>query len=255
MNVPLYEQGNSNQVYTRKGLLEIINAIPMAIALVDGQRRLILTNKALCLFLDRQELDLAGLAAGEALSCVNHDENPKGCGFGLECAECILNNTLKKTIDKGVSHFMVENKMNLKSGIEKYFRVSTHPLQFDDQFFAMLSIEDLTELKQQEQSRIQKEKLSAVLETVGAVCHEMNQPLMALMGYADLLLLDLEERDTNQVNLLEIKKHAERLGWLSKKLSRITQYRTKKYLSDDILDIDAAAEESINISITGTNHG
>jgi len=244
MNISIKAQETPQQVFTRKGLLEIINAIPMAIVLADDHRRLTLVNQAGCRFLDRDEKVLIGLAAGEAFKCVHHDEDPKGCGFGIECSECFLNKTLKKTITNQKSYSMIEYKMVLKSSVEKYFRVSTHPVALDGQVFAMLAIEDITDLKQQEQNRIEQEKLSAVLETIGAVCHEMNQPLMALMGYTDLLLYDLKKEDTNRENLTEIKTQTGRLALITRKLSRITQYRTKKYLSDEILDIDAAVSEN-----------
>jgi signal transduction histidine kinase len=36
-----------------------------------------------------------------------------------------------------------------------------------------------------------REKLQAVLELAGAVCHELNQPIQAILGHSELLLMDL----------------------------------------------------------------
>ena len=40
------------------------------------------------------------------------------------------------------------------------------------------SLSDISEFKRAETERLEKEKLQALVETAGAVCHEMNQPLM-----------------------------------------------------------------------------
>jgi DNA-binding response OmpR family regulator len=37
----------------------------------------------------------------------------------------------------------------------------------------------------------EKEKFQGVLEMAGAVCHEINQPLMVISGYSEILLMDV----------------------------------------------------------------
>ena len=46
-----------------------------------------------------------------------------------------------------------------------------------------------------EEDRKQKERLQIILETAGAVCHELNQPLMAISGYSELLLIGMSKKD------------------------------------------------------------
>ena len=55
---------------------------------------------------------------------------------------------------------------------------------------------DLTEKNSALRDRMQKEKLEGVLETAGAVCHELNQPLQSLSGYAELVAMKAGEDDT-----------------------------------------------------------
>jgi signal transduction histidine kinase len=106
----------------------------------------------------------------------------------------------------------------------------------------LLAIEDITKIKKQELIEREKEKLSAVIQTAGAVCHEMNQPIMAIMGFAELLQEDLQENNVQKKNLKEIKKQVGRLGSITNKLMTITRYKTKGYLSAEIIDIDAASD-------------
>jgi len=105
----------------------------------------------------------------------------------------------------------------------------------------LLSIEDMTEAKTHEKILLEKEKLSAVLKTAGGVCHELNQPLMAILGFSELLLEDLPRDDQQRQNLLEIKEQARRLGAITGKLMSITRFKTKNYLNHEIIDIDAAS--------------
>jgi hypothetical protein len=55
---------------------------------------------------------------------------------------------------------------------------------------------DLTEKNRAARDRFQKEKLQGVLETAGAVCHEMNQPLQAILGHTELSLADIASPTT-----------------------------------------------------------
>lgn len=83
--------------------------------------------------------------------------------------------------------------------------------------------------------------MKAVVRTAGAICHEINQPLMAILGFSELLIDDVCQGQIQESNIKEIKEQAERLAEITNKLMTITQYKTKKYLSSEILDIDAAS--------------
>lgn len=87
----------------------------------------------------------------------------------------------------------------------------------------------------------QRGKIQGVLELAGAVCHEMNQPLQAIMGHTQLLLLEMED-DTPQAEALQrIYKQIERLGSITRKLMHITHYETREYVGGTkIIDLDKA---------------
>lgn len=101
---------------------------------------------------------------------------------------------------------------------------------------------DLSERKQAEKERIQYEKLQSVLEIAGAVCHEMNQPLMAISGYTELILMDMPENDPLRERMVKIKEQIDRLAMTTQKLMGITRYETRNYLKGKIIDIDKACK-------------
>ena len=99
-------------------------------------------------------------------------------------------------------------------------------------------------LKQQSLTRrlLEEEKLRGVLEMAGAVCHELNQPLQAVSGYADLLMMDRSEGDFTREALKNIKGEISKMGRITEKLMRITRYETREYLANrKIIDIDRAS--------------
>lgn len=101
---------------------------------------------------------------------------------------------------------------------------------------------DLTEKNRAAKSRLQNEKLQGVLETAGAVCHELNQPLQIASGHIEMALLDAPG-DPTVANLAD-KLHGqiERMASITNKLQNITRYETKDYPGNKvIIDIHKAS--------------
>jgi hypothetical protein len=96
--------------------------------------------------------------------------------------------------------------------------------------------------RQLEEERLQSERLKGVIEMAGAACHELNQPLQALSGYAQLLLSDLSEESPLLGEIRNIKGLVDRLGLITHKIMHITRYETKEYVhGSNIIDIDKAS--------------
>lgn len=93
-----------------------------------------------------------------------------------------------------------------------------------------------------ESERIYREKLQAVLETAGAICHELNQPMMALSGHAELLLAGLDPNDPLYTRITKIQSQVQRMGAITQKLMGITRYETRDYTRGErIVDIDRSS--------------
>jgi phosphoserine phosphatase RsbU/P len=88
-----------------------------------------------------------------------------------------------------------------------------------------------------------RQKLQGVLEMAGAVCHELNQPLHVVSGYSEMLLQDLDESDPQAETLRIIKEQVDRIGELTRRIMRITEYQSKEYLAGRsvIVDIEKAS--------------
>ena len=105
-----------------------------------------------------------------------------------------------------------------------------------------VAIEIALTRNQAQAERLKGEKLQAVLETAGAVCHELNQPMMAISGYSELLLLKRVDDNSLYESLTKIIEQIERMGQITQKLMKITRYETKSYGEEKtIIDLDKSS--------------
>ena len=104
---------------------------------------------------------------------------------------------------------------------------------------------DVTDRKRADEERVQREKLQAVLELAGAVCHELNQPIQAILGHSELLLMDLPKDSPEYERIKTINEEGEKMGKSTRKLMEITRYETEDYVGGTkIIDIEKASEKN-----------
>jgi len=96
---------------------------------------------------------------------------------------------------------------------------------------AIVTVDDMTEYKK-------RERLEAVIETVGTICHELNQPLTVLTGQLELMEIDIGEYERISV----FREQVDRMGQITKRLRKLRYYATKSHIDDTarILDLGTA---------------
>ncbi len=104
-----------------------------------------------------------------------------------------------------------ESKLRGRDGQERVVTLALSPIRaLDDRLLGtVVVVRDVTELKRLETQVAQNEKLSAIGELVSGVAHELNNPLTAVFGFAQLLLSEnLPEEQKEEVR--HIFTHAQR---------------------------------------------
>ena len=101
---------------------------------------------------------------------------------------------------------------------------------------------DITEMKRAEEALRESGRLEAVIETAGAVCHELNQPLQVLSGLSQLMMMDTKKGMSLNEMAHKIKIQTDRIAEITEKLTGVTRYETKDYFKNKIIDIDRASE-------------
>ena len=97
-----------------------------------------------------------------------------------------------------------------KSKQEFPVEVSVTTYIIDDKTYFTSTIHDITERKKLEEKIRQSEKMEAIGTLAGGVAHDLNNILSAMVGYPDLLLLNIPEDNPLRKPLLSIKSSGEK---------------------------------------------
>lgn len=138
--------------------------------------------------------------------------------------------------------------IQLVSGAILPVEMNAHIIMDRGQPRIMSVFRDITERKRIEEERVERERMQAVLETAGGVCHELNQPLQVVAGYAEILELT-NERDSSEQNdiVQRIRHEVKRMAEITRKLNNITAYRTKAYAGGTrIIDLSRSSGTGIS---------
>ena len=101
--------------------------------------------------------------------------------------------------------------------------------------------ETLNKLKASQENLIQSERVAAITETSIAANHEINNPLFAVLGQAQLLLRKYNEKDEDTIQRLKtIEESALRIACVTKKLANLADPVVKEYsgLAAKMIDVD-----------------
>jgi len=127
---------------------------PVAILLVDADRRVIKANSAAAMFAGKSVEKMKGMRGGEALGCLNHLDDPNGCGFGPSCEVCEVRRTVVETLESGRGKEGVEAWLPFaNAGINRKtcLLISTAPVNLGTNKAVLLCALDITGRKNAEQ--------------------------------------------------------------------------------------------------------
>ncbi|MCF8024763.1 MAG: diguanylate cyclase [Desulfobacteraceae bacterium] len=136
-------------------LTAIYENAPLIMMLVDKERKIRKVNRFTGRFVDLSVEEMEGKRGGEALYCIHHLEDPRGCGFGPQCEQCTIRNTVLKTFETGRNHDHLEASLTLKrqdQHKEYTFLLSTKLLRHAEESLVLLTIMDITERKKAEEN-------------------------------------------------------------------------------------------------------
>ena len=89
----------------------------------------------------------------------------------------------------------------------------------------------------QQKSVIEEERLKVLFQMAGATSHELNQPLMTLLGSIDLMRLNKKNPEKLARHSAMIEEAGQRISNIVKKIQTIRHYETKPYWTNQRLSI------------------
>ena len=99
---------------------------------------------------------------------------------------------------------------------------------------------DVTERHTLEAQYQQAQKMEAVGRLAGGVAHDFNNLLTAILGYCELLLVDLGANDPRRADIEEIQKAGERAAGLTRQLLAFSR---KEIIEPTLLDLNVVVTE------------
>ncbi len=141
-----------------------------------------------------------------------------------------------------------EVKFRTKSGTIIHVLWSAEVIEYKGRECLIAVSRNITNRKIAEQERINREKLQAVLETAGAACHEMTQPLQTIF----MLLEAIQKEHPGAETARELEEQIIQIKSITSKLQNITTYETKDYVQGSkIIDLDKSSYQCpVNFSRT-----
>ena len=152
--------------------------------------------------------------------------------------------------DPLIKKVKTENRTEVESrrfGKDKHLEITITPVSVFDPDgkidFVIGTIQDITaRIRLQEEQRM-RERLQGVLEMSGAAVHELNTPVFAALGTAQLLMKDLAQTEVQYDDLQTITRNLKHISELTRKMTQITRYEAKAYVGETkIVDIQKASD-------------
>ncbi|MDY6826521.1 MAG: PAS domain S-box protein [Bacillota bacterium] len=137
----------------KEELAAIYENAPIIMILVDSESKIRKVNNYGALFAGKSVTDIIGLREGEALGCLNALDDPKGCGFGPHCEDCIIRQALLETLENGKTFYQVEAILPVSDHGQRekrFFLFSTTRIYIKSEPLALVNLQDITERKHKE---------------------------------------------------------------------------------------------------------
>ncbi len=176
----------------------IYDESPLLLVVVDNERRICRTNRAVQAFTQRTGRELLLQRPGEALRCVHALESPRGCGTSPDCQHCRIRQAIADTFSTGASHRGIEVSLysQFPDGLHKLtLLASTTRLDSRRQPHVLLTLQDVTARAEAEAGLRASQKeltdffnsspLGLLQVTAKGVIARSNRAQSQLLGYAE----------------------------------------------------------------------
>jgi PAS domain S-box-containing protein len=224
---PKSENGGGSEHTTRTYdyLMSVFQSSPVALISLDRRLRVMLFNRA------AQEL------TGFESTVV----------FGRRVTRIIDRSRLSRIVKafRGGADVSSDGCITMlrgKEGHEIPVRIKVSPLIGRDKSLmgVLVIASDLREVKRFQTKLLEAERLAAITETAIGVNHEINNPLCAILGNTQLLLMEKEKLDPKIIKRLKsIEKEITRIHEVAERLARISRPVLKEYVGGKLmLDVE-----------------
>ena len=131
-----------------------------------------------------------------------------------------------------------------KDGTTFPLEINLGPMQSEEGLITIAVVMDMTEHRQLEEQLLQAQKMESIGILAGGVAHDFNNILPGIMGYADLLSLQIPDDPKAQPDLSQIQELAERAAKLTEQLLFFSRQQS---MDQKFLDLNAVVESTVSL--------
>ncbi|MEK6201172.1 MAG: GAF domain-containing protein [Desulfobulbaceae bacterium] len=206
-----------NQVEeSERFVANILNCIRPQLLVVDRNLHLVLANKVFQANMGREEKELLG---ADYHSLWQEQDCP--------VEDCPVEQVLATGQTASREHQLV------KDDTTHWVERTASPMLGDtgEVEYVIEVIRDITAKRQLEQEHLERVKLQGVVELAGTVAHDINSPLFAALGTAQLLEGDLQSEELRK-DAQTIIRNLKTIGELTRKMTTMTGFESRDYVGE-----------------------
>ncbi len=196
-------------------LSDILDCIRPQLIVLDRNRHVVLANRVF--------LEILGKTEAEVLGMEYYDICPIGQGENVCPADVVL----KEGTSAAFTH-----SQEIDSEMHWIERTASPMFGKDGQVeYVIEIIRDVTAQKKLEEEQMERMKLEGVITMAGTVAHEINTPLFAALGTAQLMEDDLKDEGL-LADLGLIVRNLKNISGLTRKMTAMTGFTSRDYVGD-----------------------
>jgi two-component system NtrC family sensor kinase len=209
-----------NQIEEHERFLQtILDSLWLQLLVVDPNKRVIMAN--------RHFLETRGASEGEILGQLYDQVVP---WRRTDLSACPVNKVFTEQKALAILDFLQGDRQGEES--RWYERHLTPIIDGNGTVeFVIEAVRDITDQRLLEQEKMERVKLEGVVEMAGTAAHELNSPLFAALGTAQLLRDDL-----NSPEMIEemdmIIRNMKKMGELTREMTEVTGFEAREYVGE-----------------------
>ena len=205
----LVEQARAHERF----LANIINSLQHQLLVLDRDRRVVLANQVHLEAVGKKESEVLGTHYGELCRAAD----------GVCPVDQILHG---KEMRPFVQEFRSDDQSH-------WFERTASPIYDADGSveYVIEIIRDITSEHLLAEEKNQSSKLQAIVELAGTVAHEINSPLFAALGTAQLLAEENLQPEVSE-ELAVIVRNLQQIGELTRKMAAMTGFTSRDYVGE-----------------------
>ncbi len=206
-----------NQIEEHERFLQtILDALWMQLLVVNPDQRVIMVNKHF--------LETKGCTEAEALGRPYHAVSPWKMD---EATTCPVSSVLRSG-----QALTILDQLDTGTGTKWFERHLAPILDHDGKVsFVVEAARDITDQKLLEQEKMERMKLEGVIEMAGTAAHELNSPLFAALGTAQLLRDELPSEEMI-AEMDTIIRNMQTISALTRQMTTATGFESRDYVGE-----------------------